>query len=103
MEAAGYVLDLGRASLSYGRGIGRFFGNGICPVIGGSSVPADACAFSARLRIAALYDIEANFENELQQLGAGAASTIAESFIATIIRVRREIEAAGAMPPPALN
>jgi hypothetical protein len=53
MEAAGYALDLGRASLSYGRGIGRFFGNGICPVIGGSSVPADACAFSARLRIAA--------------------------------------------------
>jgi hypothetical protein len=42
-----------RASLSHGRGIGRLFGNGICPVIGGSSVPADACAYCARLRIAA--------------------------------------------------
>jgi hypothetical protein len=40
-----------RRSCSHRRGIGRLFGNGICPVIGGSS--AAASAFSARLRIAA--------------------------------------------------
>jgi hypothetical protein len=51
----------------------------------------------------ALYRLEADFENGLQQLGADAASTIAESFIATIIRVRREIEAAGDATPVVLN
>jgi hypothetical protein len=39
-------------SLSHGRGIGRLFGNGICPVIGGSS--ADACALSGKERELAL-------------------------------------------------
>jgi hypothetical protein len=37
---------------SHGREIGRFFGKGICPVIGSSLVLTDACASVARLRIA---------------------------------------------------
>jgi hypothetical protein len=40
-----------RRTYNHGRGIGRFFGNGICPVIGGSM--ADARAFGNGLRIAA--------------------------------------------------
>ena len=48
--------------------------------------------------IAALYQIEADFENELQSLGADAAATIAESFVATVIRVRRELEVGDATP-----
>jgi hypothetical protein len=50
-----------------------------------------------------LYAIEAQLEDKLQSLGADAASTIAESFVATVIRVRREIEAAGGATPPVLN
>jgi hypothetical protein len=38
---------------SWARDRALFFGNGIGPVIGGSSVPADARVFGARLRIAA--------------------------------------------------
>src|ERR1019366_6994680 len=41
-----------RRSWSHWRGIGCLFGKGICPVIGSSLVPADACASGARLRIA---------------------------------------------------
>jgi hypothetical protein len=52
--------------------------------------------------VAALYDIEADLENGLQQLGAAVAAEISESFVATVIRVRRELEAGGA-PPPVLN
>jgi hypothetical protein len=32
---------------SHGRGIGRLFGKGICPVIGRSLVPTDACALNS--------------------------------------------------------
>ena len=39
-------------SPGHGRAIGRLFGNGIGPVIGGPSSPADARVFGARLRIA---------------------------------------------------
>ena len=45
------VMQPRGAAWSHGRGIGRFFGNGICPVIGGSL--ADASAFGNGLRIAA--------------------------------------------------
>ena len=38
--------------VSHRRGIGRLFGNGICPPIGGSFALADACAFGARFRMA---------------------------------------------------
>jgi hypothetical protein len=51
----------------------------------------------------ALYHIEAELEDRLQSLGADAAATIAESFAATVIRVRREIEAAGDTTPLVLN
>jgi len=46
------VEDHSAVSLRGHRGIGRLFGNGICPVIGGSPVLADASAYDARLRIA---------------------------------------------------
>ena len=36
----------------HGRAIGRLFGSGMRPVIGSSSLLAEACAFGARLRIA---------------------------------------------------
>jgi hypothetical protein len=45
------VMQPERRSWTHGRGIGRLFGNGICPVIGGSL--ADASAFGNGLRIAA--------------------------------------------------
>ncbi|SIN82987.1 hypothetical protein SAMN05443247_00030 [Bradyrhizobium erythrophlei] len=53
--------------------------------------------------VAALCHIEAELENKFQSLGADAASTIAESFVATVIRVRRELEAAGETSPRVLN
>jgi hypothetical protein len=51
----------------------------------------------------ALHHIEADLEDRLQSLGADAASTIAESFVATVIRVRRELEAGGETSPRLLN
>ncbi|WMT77451.1 hypothetical protein [Bradyrhizobium sp. Ash2021] len=50
-----------------------------------------------------LYAIEAQLEDRLQQLGADAAATVAESFIDTVIRVKRAIEAAGDATPCVLN
>jgi hypothetical protein len=47
--------------LSHRRGIGRLFGKGICPMIGSSSVPADACRSGACLRIAAAARSKAAF------------------------------------------
>jgi hypothetical protein len=57
----GYAIPIGRgigirkdkvSHLRHCRGIGRFLGSGIRPVIGSSSLLADACALGARLRIA---------------------------------------------------
>jgi hypothetical protein len=49
--------------------------------------------------VAALYDIEADLENGLRRLlGADISALVAESFVVTIIRRRREIEAAGVTP-----
>jgi hypothetical protein len=54
--------------------------------------------------VAVLYGIEAQVEDGLRpELGADVASLVAESFVVTIIRRRREIEAGGAMPPVVLN
>ena len=44
--------QLAEALVSHRRGIGRLFGNGICPAMGGLSALADACAFGARFRMA---------------------------------------------------
>jgi hypothetical protein len=48
----GIRKDLKVSHLRHCRGIGRFLGSGIRPVIGSSSLLADACALGARLRIA---------------------------------------------------
>ena len=58
----GYAIPIGRgigirkdlkvSHLRHCRGIGRFLGSGIRPVMGSSSLLANACALGARLRIA---------------------------------------------------
>jgi hypothetical protein len=53
--------------------------------------------------VAALYDMEADLENALQPFGADVAATIAETFCATVIRRRRELEACGDATPRVLN
>ena len=50
--------------------------------------------------ISALYRMEAaDLEAELQPFGPDVAALIAETFCATVIRHRRELEAGGAMAP----
>jgi len=51
-EVGASQLKLTAGFVSHRRGIGRLFGNGICPPIGGSFALADACAFGARFRMA---------------------------------------------------
>jgi hypothetical protein len=46
-----------------------------------------------------LYTIEANLEAALQPFGAEVAALIAETFFATVIRHRRELEAGGGATP----
>ena len=46
------MRQIGCAPQSDQRAIGRVLGNGIGPVMGNSSLPADARVFGARLRIA---------------------------------------------------
>jgi hypothetical protein len=46
--------------------------------------------------VAVLYDMEADLENGLQPLGPDVAAYISETFCATVIKHRRELEAAGA-------
>ena len=53
--------------------------------------------------VLALYSLEAELENGLQPLGTGPAAEISEIFCATVIRRRRELEAAGETPPRVLN
>jgi hypothetical protein len=53
--------------------------------------------------IGALYGLEAELEDGLQRFGAEVAALIAETFCATVIRRRRELEAGGATPPQVLN
>ena len=53
--------------------------------------------------ILALYRLEAELESNLQPLGADRAALISESFVAAVIMRRRELEAAGEMPPVVLN
>jgi hypothetical protein len=57
-----------------------------------------------------LYAVEADVENGLRSLlGADVAALVAETFCATVIRHRRELEAlrqleaGGSMSPPVLN
>ncbi len=51
----------------------------------------------------ALYALEAELENGLQPLGTDVAAEIAETFCATVILRRRELEAAGGEAPRVLN
>jgi hypothetical protein len=53
--------------------------------------------------VLALYDLEAELENGLQPLGTGPAAVIAETFCATVIRRRRELEAGGGEAPRVVN
>jgi hypothetical protein len=61
------------------------------------------CGVPEEDMIDSLYDIEADLENGLQQLGVDVAALISETFCATVILHRREIEAAGETPPVVLN
>jgi hypothetical protein len=53
--------------------------------------------------LASLHQTRTNLETELSEtFGAEVAAAIAQAFVATVIRHRREI-AAGDTPPPVLN
>jgi hypothetical protein len=54
--------------------------------------------------LASLHQTRTNLETELSEtFGADVAALIAETFCATVIRRRRELEAAGATPAVVLN
>ena len=66
------IWQIAAADESRYRGIGRFLGNGICPVIDCSSVTADARVFGARLRIAAAASSKAAAAFSSSSLGGGS-------------------------------
>jgi hypothetical protein len=54
--------------------------------------------------LASLHQTRANLETDLAEtFGAEVATAIAEAFVATVIRRRRELEAAGDATPRSLN
>jgi hypothetical protein len=54
--------------------------------------------------LASLHQTRTNLETELTEMfGADVAAAIAAAFVATVIRHRRELEAAGDTTPRVLN